>query len=298
MDARGSDMRDIAFVILTWNSQAYIARCLEAVAARCVADRLDFEIFVVDNGSSDGTTDAVRTLAERWPGRVTVIGLDRNRGTTFSRNLALRQTTAATICVLDSDTEFRTGSLRPIVRLLESDRAIGLVAPRLLLPDGSVQHSVKRFPTFLNKLRKVPQILMRRPAPRPDFYSPYPFERCTLVDTAISACWLFRRDLLDTIGLLDEGIFYAPEDVEFCARIHEAGRHIVYYPYLTVLHHTQQISHRRPLSMMSLSHLKGLTRFHRKHGGWFVPLGGPPQPAPELDDLSRGWIAESDIDVI
>jgi GT2 family glycosyltransferase len=290
MDRGAPDMRDIAFVILTWNSETYIERCLESIVDRCAADHLDFEIFVVDNGSSDATASAVRACGERWAGRVTLIALDGNRGTTFPRNLALRQAHAATICVVDSDTEFRSGSIRPIVRLLESDPTLGLVAPRLLLPDGSVQHSVKRFPTFLNKLRKIPQILMRRPAPRPDFYSPYPFERCTFVDTAISACWFLRRDVIDAVGLLDEGIFYAPEDVEYCARLREAGKRIVYFPYLTLLHHTQQISHRRPLSVMSLSHLKGLGRYHRRHGGWLASQGSGPQPAADLDEAARRWI--------
>ena len=161
---------------------------------------------------------------------MTLVALDRNRGTTYSRNLALKETRAPLICIVDSDAEFRSGSIRPVLKLLESDDTLGIIAPRLLLPDGSVQHSVKRFPTLVDKLNKVPRILAGRPAPRSDFYDSFPFDRCMLVDTAISACWFMRSDVLRSVGYLDEGIFYAPEDVEYSARIRKAGKRILYTP--------------------------------------------------------------------
>ena len=284
---------DISFVTLTWNSRAYIAGCVESIAARCEADGLSFEVFVVDNGSSDGSIDVVRGLDLRSRGRLALIPLGRNLGTTYPRNLALKQARGRFVGILDSDTEFLSGSLRPIVDLLASDGTIGIVAPRLLLPDGSVQHSVKRFPTLLDKLRKVPGIVSGRKVPRSDFYPAFPFDVCTRVETAISACWFFRADLVASVGLLDEGIFYAPEDVEYSARIHEAGRHILYYPHVTLLHHTQQITHRRPLSWTSLSHLKGLVRYHRRHGGWLMRPEGGDRLWPARDDAAERFVRSS-----
>jgi GT2 family glycosyltransferase len=281
---------DISFITLTWNSRAYIAGCVESIAARCEADGLSFEVVVVDNGSTDGSTDVVRGLDLRSRGTLALVALHRNRGTTYSRNLALKEARGRVVSIIDSDTEFLSGSLRPVVDLLAADGRIGIIAPRLLLPDGSVQHSVKRFPTLLDKLRKVPAIIAGRRVPRADFYPAFPFDACTMVETAISACWFFRADLLGTVGLLDEGIFYAPEDVEYSARIHEAGRHILYYPHVTLLHHTQQITHRRPLSWTSLSHLKGLVRYHRRHGGWVTRPEGADRLWPARDDAAERFV--------
>ena len=281
---------DISFVTLTWNSRAYIEGCVESIAARCATDGLNFEIFVVDNGSRDGSIDAVRRLDLRARGSLTPIALRRNRGTTYSRNLALRKARGRVVSVVDSDTEFLSGSLGPVMGLLAADATIGIISPRLLLPDGSVQHSVKRFPTLLDKLRKVPAIVSGRQVPRADFYPAFPFDVCTRVETAISACWFFQADLVGAVGLLDEGIFYAPEDVEYCARIHETGRHILYYPYLTLLHHTQQITHRRPLSWTSLSHLKGLIRHHRRHGGWIARPANADRRWPARDDAAERYV--------
>lgn len=261
-------MADLTFITLTWNSQAYIRGCLDSILWRSSADGLTSRIIVVDNGSRDRTIDIVNEFRRDQADTVSLIALDRNLGTTHPRNLALRRAKSPFICILDSDTEFLSGSIRPALDRLESDRGIAIVAPRLVLPDGSTQHSVKRFPTFIDKIRKVPRIVLGRHVPRTDFYPTFPFGTCTRVETAISACWLMRRDILDSVGFLDEGIFYAPEDLDYSARVREAGLDILYDPGLTLLHHTQQISHRRPLSRISLSHLKGLLRYHRRHGGW------------------------------
>jgi GT2 family glycosyltransferase len=260
-------MFDISFITLSWNSDAYLQRCLASIMAQCATEGLRAEILVVDNGSRDGSVETVRAFAARFPGCVRLMELGQNRGTTVPRNLALKQAQAPVLCVIDSDTEYLSGSLRSILKLLRDD-TVGIVAPRLVLPDGSVQHSVKRFPTFVDKLRKVPRILTGRPVPRTDFYASFPFAGRTPVESAISACWFFRKDLLGCVGFLDEAIFYAPEDVDFSIRVWKSGHQVVYEPGFTLLHHTQQVSHRRPVSRLALSHLKGLIHYHRVHGGW------------------------------
>ena len=87
----------------------------------------------------------------------------------------------------------------------------------------------------------------------------------TDVDYAISAFWLFHRSLLDKVGLLDEKIFYAPEDVDFCLRIWKAGYRIVYQPSACIIHHTQEISRGWKLNSAKINHLKGLVYFFIKH---------------------------------
>jgi GT2 family glycosyltransferase len=140
----------------------------------------------------------------------------------------------------------------------------------LLLPDGSVQNSVKRFPTMLDKLMKIPRIVSNIKTENTDFYHDFPFTTEQNVDTAISACWFIRKKYWENIGGLDEMIFYAPEDIDFSIRVWKAGFRILYFPQFTVLHHTQQITHKKPLSKTSLSHFKGLLYYYWKHGGWMI----------------------------
>jgi|SRR5208283_667587 len=262
-------MLDLSFIILTWNSQKYVGRCLDSIMNKCEDERVDFEIIVIDNGSEDGTVSILNEYKQKRQDSLQLILLDSNRGTTYTRNLGLKKARGEYICVLDSDTEFGEGKLSGIFELWASHPKLGIVAPRLVLGDGTVQNSVKKFPTFWHKLLKLPKAVLGLKVKDYDFYESFPFKDIREVDSAISACWFFSRDLMAHVGLLDEKIFYAPEDLDYCMSTHKAGLTILYYPYLTVLHHTQRISHRRPFSKVSLSHFGGLLYYYRKHGCWF-----------------------------
>lgn len=263
-------MSELSFVILSWNSERYLAGCLDSIIHKCSTEGVSFDVIVIDNGSSDGSTGVVRTYQERHPDDIQLISLQHNRGTTYTRNLGLKRVRGVKVCILDSDTELEEGSLSALLQRLETDERIGIIAPRLLLPDGAVQNSVKRFPTMLNKLLKIPRIVFGVRTKNADFYDDFPFAEERQTDTAISACWFFRRELLNNVGFLDEKIFYAPEDVDYSMRVWQAGYSILFYPAFTVLHHTQQITHKKPLSRTSLSHFRGLLYYYWKHGGWLV----------------------------
>ena len=260
-------MIDISFIILTWNSERHIDRCIESLLSKCINDSIVYEVIVIDNGSFDRTCDIVKEYTCKYKKNFKLISLDKNYGTTYSRNLGLDIVKGGVCCVLDSDTEFDSGSISDVLDIL-NNQSVGLVAPRLVLDDGTVQQSVKKFPTFIDKIKKIPGIIFGMDVKKDDFYLYIPIDKSINVDTAISACWFFQKSLLDKIGFLDEKIFYSPEDIEFCYRIHKAGMKIVYYPMLSIIHHTQQITHRKPFSRISLSHFFGLLYYFKKHGGW------------------------------
>jgi GT2 family glycosyltransferase len=260
----------ISFIVLTWNSESFLQGCFESIVHKCRDEGISFEVIAVDNGSRDRSTQIVKQFEINYANQFILISLGCNRGTTYPRNLGLKKAQGECICILDSDTELGEGCLSEILYRLGSDKRIGIIAPRLLLPDGAVQHSVKRFPTMLNKLMKVPRILSGFRTKNADFYDDFPFAEEREAETAISACWFFGRELLSTVGFLDEKIFYAPEDIDYSMRVWKTGSSILYYPRLTVLHHTQQITHRKPFSRTTRSHFWGLLYYYRKHGGWFI----------------------------
>lgn len=259
----------ISFVVLTWNSAGTVLECIRSIGDKCREECLEHEILVVDNGSRDATMLEIAKALDCGY-KVRVIALAENRGTTVSRNIALRESRGSTVCVMDSDAMIIEGSLSDILAALD-DRSIGIIAPRLLLPDGTTQRSVKPFPSALGKLLKIPQIVFKTRSVDVDAYADFPFQEPRDVDTAISACWLFRRSLLDDVGLLDEKIFYSPEDVDFCIRVRKVGKRIVYDPHFLVLHHTQQITHRKVISRHAFSHLMGLVYLFSKHRYFVTP---------------------------
>lgn len=261
-------MIDLSFVILTWNSEKYLSPCLDSLIQQCSKENISWEIVIVDNGSTDGTQSIAQRYSGKYTDRIHLIPLKKNHGTTYPRNLGLKMAEGQTCCILDSDTEFNFGSIRNVINILLNQR-IGMVVPQLLLPGNIIQNSVKKFPTFWDKISKIPGIFLNKKVSSKDFYESFPFYESRPVDTAISACWFFKKTLLDTVGFLDENIFYAPEDVEYCLRVNKSGLQIVYYPLVSISHHTQQISHQKPFSKVSRSHFIGLLYYFKKHGGWF-----------------------------
>lgn len=122
-----------AFVIISWNSAAYIEKCVESVLAlQC--RKLD--VWVVDNGSTDDTPEILERIAGR-DGRLYVIREGENLGTTVSRNEALRRVAPDTdyVCVLDSDTVVNQAAFECLAAVL-ADRTIGVVGPTMANSKG------------------------------------------------------------------------------------------------------------------------------------------------------------------
>lgn len=259
---------DVSFVILTWNSAEYIKKCIDSYARAVSHEGLTVEFLVVDNGSSDGTLNEIEnSVFPNLP--VQCIGklykLEKNFGTTKSRNIALRKASGRWIVICDSDTEYFSGSWKQAIDYLAQNKSVGILAPCLIYPSGVVQNSVKKFPTIIDKLTKLGKIFFKLPVGKSDFYQDFPWGSVRAVDTAISACWIFTKKTLYNVGYLDEKIFYSPEDVDFCLRMWKSGKKILFYPQLKIVHYTQQVSHAKPFSRLSISHFFGLIYYFAKH---------------------------------
>lgn len=261
----------ISIIILTWNSEKYIEKCIQSVLASEDLENQPIEIVVVDNGSTDATTRILASLQTKIS-QLTVVFLSKNKGTTHSRNIGIKKSSGEYILILDADVEVKKNTIAFLVKELRDDPTIGIIAPKLLYANGGVQPSCKKFPTVSTKIMKVLStwfgIFTRTVACNEGYGFP---TRKTSVDYCISACWLVRKSLFDEIGLFDERIFYAPEDVEFCARTWIAGHTVVYFPTAIATHYTQRVSYTRPT--IALSHIKGLVYFFTKYRCWFSRRG-------------------------
>jgi GT2 family glycosyltransferase len=255
-------MVNLSFAILTWNSEKYLERCFASVVRSMEKTGLSYEVLVLDNGSTDSTPRLLSRLAEENHGRLVPYYERRNTGTTRSRNRLFAAARGEYLCVMDSDVELASGVIETLLPLLAQDKDLGVVVPRIVYPGGAWQKSFDRFPTLTDKvnrffrLREIEEREALQMANRKQ-----PFD----IDYAISAFWLMRRNLLRTVGMLDERIFYAPEDVDFCLRVWRSGHRILYVPTVSVIHHTQEISRGMKINMAKLSHIKGLGYYFFKH---------------------------------
>lgn len=256
-----------SFVIIAWNSAAYIKKCVKSVLD---LECRELDVWVVDNGSIDATPEILKRIAE-GDGRLHVIREGENLGTTVSRNEALRRIAPDTdyVCVLDSDTVVNQVAFERLAAVL-ADGTIGVVGPTMANSEGEVQLSGRALPTLGIKLGKACPFggVSKRAA-----YSEVPDAPVEggLQDVGylLSACWLMPYGALGWVGLLDEKIFYAPEDVDWCLRCHEAGLRVVRCHDACIVHEYQRLSHKRLFSKTNVEHVKGLVYYFMKHGYLF-----------------------------
>lgn len=253
---------DITFVIITWNSADHLSNCLGSLFGSMHGTGFSYELRIVDNGSMDGTRKIISRCQEKHPDKVIPILLDHNTGTTRSRNLALRNAAGDFIVILDSDVEMRKGTVEKLIQVLRECPSCGIAAPRLEYPNGSLQRSTDHFPTLLSKVFRF--FFLKHQEHRENWFKDGTVSAgIREVDYAISAFWVLGRKTLDAVGLMDENIFYAPEDADFCLRTWKSGLRVLYVPQVGAVHHAREIS--RGINQATFRHLSGLIYYFRKH---------------------------------
>lgn len=252
-------MLDIGYVILTWNSQQYIDKCMNSIIKM---EQIKSKVIVIDNGSHDNTLNIIETYCgKKYENtQIKLIKLKKNEGTTKSRNLGIKELEKECryICILDSDTVVNEMAMMLMMKVLEQDERNAIVGPVMENEEHVVQNSARKIPTLTVKLLKVLPIKPARM--KGEALEKYPEieEDTRMTGYLMSACWLVRRELFETIGHLDEKIFYAPEDVEFCIRTWVNGYRVLYCKKALITHSWQRLSRKKLISKHNYEHIKGL----------------------------------------
>lgn len=251
----------LSIIILTWNSLPLLKRCIFSIEENITLR--DYEIIIIDNNSQDGTQLFLKTKNNN--DTYQVIFNSKNRGVAPARNQGIKIAVGEYILILDVDTITTPGAINKLVKYLDDTPECGLVAAKLTDIDGNLQFTCRKYPTVWSKLlRRMPfkwaQKLLDEEEMRDcDHTSPRE------VDYVIGAYQLMRKSVIKEVGLLDENIFYGPEDVDICLRIWQAGYKVVYNPEAVTIHDEQRITKRRLFSKISWEHVKGLAYFFWKH---------------------------------
>jgi len=253
----------LSIVIVSWNVRQHLLRCLASLFQH--APRCAFEVVVADNASSDGTVDAVR---EAFP-EVTVSSNATNRGFAAANNQGIARSTGEYVLLLNPDTILHPGSLDSLIDFLEEHDDVGACGPKLLNPDGTLQPSVKAFPTFRGALHRYTAwkyARLFRPHGRRWRARDFDYTTTANVDQLMGAALVLRREALGTSAALDERFFMYFEEVDLCYRIKHAGWRIVYLPEAVVTHIGGSSSRQMPLKARLMA-LTSLRHFFRKHRG-------------------------------
>jgi GT2 family glycosyltransferase len=267
---------DLAVIVVNYNTSDLLRNCVRSIEE--TAKKISCEIIIVDNHSSDGSTSVI---VEEFPHHRAILN-PQNAGFSRANNQAIRIARGRYLLLLNSDTVVLPGALDSMLDFMEKHPAAGAVSCRLLNEDGSIQASVSGFSTpwmvfcrLFGLARIVPNgwvraFLQRRLArflgsTVRNYLVPYGADRAPVeVENISGSCLLFRREIVQTVGLLDENIFLYLEDMDFCRRIRQAGWKIFYLPSGSIIHLVGRSSDGTFLNFDPRS-FQSLFYYYRKH---------------------------------
>jgi GT2 family glycosyltransferase len=261
---------DLEVVIVSHGAEALLRRCLASLREHQPRSATT-HITVVDSGSPDATPEMV---AGEFP--EVRLRREANIGFSAANNLALRESEADAVLLLNPDTEIYAGTLDAALARLRSEPRIGMVGVKLITEDGSLDHACKRsFPTPLSALAHFTGIGRRAGAGSslsqyraPHLRDDEPGE----VDAVNGAFMLCRGTAVREVGLLDEGYWLYMEDLDWCHRFWDAGWKVSYEPSAIALHVKGGSSAGRRALRQEIAFHRGMGRFYRRFD---APEHGP-----------------------
>ena len=244
---------DVSVVVVTLNALPYLERCLESVRG--------YETVVVDHGSTDGTLELVR---DRFPD-VRLVEQE-NRGLAAGWNRGMREAGGRWFLILNADAWVVGDAVDQLVEFADAHSRAAVVGPRLVNPDGTLQRSVRGFPTAWRLATEY--FFLRKLAPRTRalnaFYAAR-FDHATVreAEFLMGACMLVRRDAVDAVGPLDEDFFLFSEETDWHFRFRAAGWQVLFFPGAEVVH----VGGAGHGGRMFVEQVSGHLRFLAKHRG-------------------------------
>lgn len=227
----------VSVVIVNWNTKDLLAQCLESLKKN--THHLTYEMIVVDNASGDGSPEMVK---EKFPD-VTLIPNRENRGFGRANNQGLQIAQGKYILFLNSDVVVSDSCLDRMYKFMEENPEVGASSCKLLNPDGTLQHSCRKFPDFKTFF---PMLLgLRSLFPHLKVFRDYQMldwdhSDIREVDQIMGSFMFIRKKALDQVGGFDERFWMYFEEVDLCLRLHQGGWKIVHYPSASAVHFLSQ----------------------------------------------------------
>jgi GT2 family glycosyltransferase len=245
----------VSAIVLNYKSYRDCVRCVEALLAQSIASEL--EILLIDNHSDD---ESIQYLRNRYRdnAKVRLIETPKNLGYGQGNAYAINQAQGEFLLIINPDNELEPCGLQNMIDELRNDATIGIVAPKLIHPDGTIRDSARKFPTLWDIIKK--RTALGRWSH--DDRHPNPNLNPTAVDWVAGACVVMRRSLFLELGGFDPQFFLFFEDTDLCRRVWAAGKRVVYMPSVTAKDRKERLSAGGLLSLLT----KKTARIHLVSG--------------------------------
>jgi GT2 family glycosyltransferase len=253
---------DLSIIIVNWNTKDLLSQCIDSIKTH--TKRISFETIVVDNFSSDRSAEMVE---ESFPD-VRLIKNKQNRGFGKANNQGLAEADGKYILFLNSDIVVSEDCLDEVFDFMEQNPDIGASSCKLTFPDGTLQHSCRKFPdfkTFFLMLLGLRVFFPNMKTFRDYLMLDWDHSDLKEVDQIMGSFMFTRKDVLDQVGSFDERYWMYFEEVDLCLRIKKAGWKIVHYPYVSAVHFLSKSAEQWGEAKRIIEFQKSLLKYFRKN---------------------------------
>lgn len=258
---------DLSIIVVNYNGGEVLKNCLDSVIRE--TKQVNYELFVVDNNSTDGSVDEIRRL---FPNTI-LMENGENLGFAKANNQAIKRSTGKYILLLNPDTVVLSGAIDKLKKFIERKLDAGAVCGKAFNADGTIQYTLGRFPTIANQIgdaisihRFFPRLSFFQDRLRDDIY--YQSER--QVDWGIGAFLMLRREAIDQVGVLDEQFFMYAEERDLCFRLWQGGWAIYFDPMAEIIHFGQSRTVPELFAELKKSRIMFISKHYRGTSGWLM----------------------------
>ncbi len=257
---------DLSIIIVNYRTYELTKNAIKSVLA---TTKSDFELFLVDNDSQDGSYEKLRYTfsSEISAGIIKTISNPANQGFAAANNIAIRKSNGDFILLLNSDTIVKNNSIDETLNFIKRYIDVGAVGCKILLPNGDLDKACKRsFPNPKNSFYKLFRFSKFNKNSEFDDYNLDDLDDNGIyeIDSLVGAFMLVRKETIYGVGFLDEDYFMYGEDIDWCYRIKKAGWKIIYFGKEEIIHYKGSSS-KKQKSKLIYEFYRAMYIFYNKH---------------------------------
>ena len=256
---------DVSVIIVTYNSAQVIIACIDSIVNN--SQGIEVEILIIDNGSTD---DTCAIIAQNHTD-ITVITGHGNIGFAAGNNIGLQEAQGRHFFILNPDTEISAGALNTLTDYADTHPEVGMIAPHVINPDGTLQHSTFRFPDLAQAFYGFFEKLVSIDSTRNGRYAPESYENERSVEHILGAAIFVQRILWNQIGGMDDNYKLYFEETDWCYRARQQNWDLHYIPSATIMHRGAHSTSSTP-EQNSVLFAQSQSRFYRTNLGLFSYL--------------------------
>ena len=253
----------ISIIIVNYNTAGLVKNCIKSIY-RHIGD-VSHEIIVVDNNSSD---EIGKMLKKRFSS-VKFYRTNKNLGYGGGNNIGIKKAIGKYIAILNPDIVIKEQTFQRMYGFMEDNSDIGVIGPKLISPNGDIQHTRCRFPDFLTPIyRRTPLKKLKNIKSKIDNYTTrdITYNKTTETDWIFGAFLFIRKSAIDKVGMFDKRFFLGFEDADLCRRFWDNNYRVVYFSNTTVVHYPHRLSKKNIFSRPIREHTLSWLRYFKKYG--------------------------------